>query len=403
MRFWPSLSFGTDGYPEKIARRLRAVNLTAWSGAGVAAGFAVNLALHDWGRLKWLAGANALGALVWAATPLLHRFGSLAATVAFAVSVYASNFVITAMLGLNSGVQLYYIPAAALAVLFLGVERLALSVLFVLAAAALMLAAYFLLPADTGLLERPMLEVNLVVSIVATLGILFAIVAYAVREIARAEAKAEYEFQRSESLLANILPPAIAERLKSGKDRVIADSYDEASILFADMTGFTARSSQAPPVQMVEFLNRVFTGFDRLVEQYGLEKIKTTGDGYMVVSGVPRPRADHAEALANFALEMQKFAGGIRDAAGQGVSIRIGLAIGPVVAGVVGTRKFFYDVWGDAVNTASRMESTGEPGKVQVTAQTHALLGHGFVFEERGVIEVRGKGAMRTWFLIGRR
>ncbi len=403
MRLLPNIAFGTERYPEKIARRLRAVNLTAWSGAAVAAAFAIQLSLNDWTRLKWLAGANALGAVIWACIPLLHRFGALAAALFFAVSVYASNFLITAMLGLNSGVQLYFIPAAALVVLFFGIERMVLSIAFVVLAAALMIAAYFLLPPDTGLLDRPLLVTNLVVSIVATLAILFAIVAYAVRQIARAEAEAEFEFQRSEALLANILPPAIAARLKTGKERVIADSYDEASILFADMAGFTARSAATPPAEMVMFLNRIFTSFDRLVERYGLEKIKTSGDAYMVVSGVPEPRTDHVEALAALALEMQQTAGSIRDGGGEGVRIRIGLALGAVVGGVVGTRKFFYDVWGDAVNVASRMESTGEPGRIQVTREVYERLKDRFEFEPRGTIDVRGKGKMETWFLVGRR
>src|SRR5262249_36084653 len=189
---------------------------------------------------------------------------------------------------------------------------------------------------------------------------------YALGQVARAENAAEREYERSERLLANILPSAIAARLKDESNVVIADRHDEASILFADMEGFTMQASDMAPDELVQFLNRVFSDFDRLVERHGLEKIKTTGDAYMVVSGVPTPRADHAQALAVLAIEMRETAREWRDPRGRNVPIRMGISSGSVVAGVVGTRKFFYDVWGDAVNVAARMETMGYAGKIQV-------------------------------------
>jgi len=169
------------------------------------------------------------------------------------------------------------------------------------------------------------------------------------------------------------------------------------------MVGFTSRASDTAPDELVKFLNGVFTRLDALVDLHGVEKIKTTGDAYMVVSGVPEPRRDHAEALADLALDMRNALAGLVDPKGRVVPVRIGIASGPVVAGVVGTRKFFYDVWGDAVNTALRMESTGEAGKVQLAPETKELLKDRFDLEERGLIAVPGKGQMRTWFLIGRK
>ena len=169
------------------------------------------------------------------------------------------------------------------------------------------------------------------------------------------------------------------------------------------MAGFTARASDTTPEDLVQFLNNVYTKIDGLVERHGLEKIKTTGDAYMVVSGVPNRLSDHAGALADLALEIRDALAGLVDPKGRPVPVRVGIASGPVVAGVVGTRKFFYDVWGDAVNTASRMESTGEAGQIQVAPTTHELIAASFELEERGVIDVRGKGQMRTWFLIGRK
>jgi adenylate cyclase len=169
------------------------------------------------------------------------------------------------------------------------------------------------------------------------------------------------------------------------------------------MAGFTSHAADLSPDELVVFLNTTFTMLDTLVERHGLEKIKTTGDAYMVVSGVPTPRPDHATALATLALDMRDRLVGLVDPKGRPMMIRIGLATGPVVAGVVGRRKFFYDVWGDTVNLASRMESTGEPGQIQVTSEMHALLQDCFELEERGHIEVKGRGEMHTWFLRSRK
>ncbi|MDT5386418.1 MAG: adenylate cyclase, partial [Mycobacterium sp.] len=222
-------------------------------------------------------------------------------------------------------------------------------------------------------------------------------------ETALAEEAMEIEYQRSESLLANILPASIAERLKDPAHNIIADRYDDASILFADIAGYTKRASDTPPTELVRFLDALYTDLDGLVDRHGLEKVKTSGDSYMVVSGVPEPRPDHLDALASLALDMAEAVAGLTDPQGREVPLRIGVASGPVVAGVVGARKFFYDVWGDAVNVAARMESTDVEGRIQVPDNVYQLLSERFEFEERGEIEVKGKGLMHTWYLIGRR
>jgi adenylate cyclase len=174
-------------------------------------------------------------------------------------------------------------------------------------------------------------------------------------------------------------------------------------VLFADIAGYTERASDTTPTDLVEFLNRLYTDFDRLVERHGLEKIKTSGDCYIVVSGVPEPRPDHLEALACLALGMADAVAGLTDPRGRAVPLRIGMGAGPVVAGVVGTRRFFYDVWGDAVNVASRMESTGADGRIQVPHRVFERLKGDFELEERGDVVVKGKGVMRTWFLVAQR
>ena len=196
---------------------------------------------------------------------------------------------------------------------------------------------------------------------------------------------------------------AIAERLKDPARNIIADKYDDASILFADIAGYTKRASDTTPSDLVRFLDRLYTDLDTLVDRHGLEKVKTSGDSYMVVSGVPEPRPDHIEALACLALDMADAVADLKDPKGREVPLRIGLAAGPVVAGVVGARKFFYDVWGDAVNVASRMETTDVEGRIQVPHYVYERLNHAFVLEERGEVDIKGKGVMQTWYLVSRR
>ena len=205
--------------------------------------------------------------------------------------------------------------------------------------------------------------------------------------------------EKSETLLLNIFPKEIAAILKN-ESRTIADHYNEASVLFADMVGFTPLSAQLPPVEMVELLNEVFSFFDSLLDKYGVEKIRTIGDSYMVASGVPRGRPDHAQALVCMALEMRDYIAAHTFRDGQHVSFRIGINSGSMIAGVIGRRKFVYDVWGDAVNIASRMESQGLGGAVQITQATYELIKDEFVCEPRGTVNVKGKGEMEVWLVL---
>lgn len=201
--------------------------------------------------------------------------------------------------------------------------------------------------------------------------------------------------------MLNILPAPIAERLKEG-DEVIADAHGDVTILFADIVEFTKLAAERGPEQLVTLLSAVFSNFDRLTTQYGLEKIKTVGDAYMVAAGLPNPRPDHAEAAAGLALDMQAEAARLSRELEVPLNLRIGLNSGPVVAGVIGERKFAYDLWGDSVNTASRMESQGVEGCIQLTESTYGLLKENFQCAKRGTISVKGKDDMETYFLEGR-
>ncbi|MEG3894255.1 MULTISPECIES: adenylate/guanylate cyclase domain-containing protein [unclassified Microcoleus] len=220
------------------------------------------------------------------------------------------------------------------------------------------------------------------------------------RKLAQEELKIQQE--QSEKLLLNILPKPIAERLKA-QQTTIADSFAEVSVLFADIVGFTELSARMSPTELVKRLNVIFSHFDQLAEKYGVEKIKTIGDAYMVVGGLPTPRHDHAEAIAQMALGMQAKIAKLSADTGEKLAIRVGINSGPVVAGVIGVSKFTYDLWGDTVNVAARMEATGFAGRIQVTDVTYELLKDKYLFERRGVIPVKGKGNMMTYWLLEKR
>jgi len=208
--------------------------------------------------------------------------------------------------------------------------------------------------------------------------------------------------ERAETLLINILPRSIAEKLKANP-QTIADSFASASILFADVADFTPMSERLSPAQVVQMLDQLFGHFDELAERYDVEKIKTLGDCYMAAAGIPSPRPDHAHCLASMALDMLDAVREQGAVGSLGFELRIGINSGPVVAGVIGRKRFLYDLWGDAVNTAGRMQTDGTPGRIQITRATYDLLKDEFVCEPRGTVLIKGKGEMETWYLVARR
>lgn len=212
----------------------------------------------------------------------------------------------------------------------------------------------------------------------------------------------QIEKDKSENLLLNILPKAVADRLKHG-EQTIANGHAMVTVLFADLVGFTELARRTTPADLVSLLNAIFTAFDLLVEKHQLEKIKTIGDSYMLAGGIPLHRTDHAQAVADIALEMIQTLAALNAQKGTHLRVRIGINTGPIVAGVIGKRKFTYDLWGDTVNLASRMESSGVPGLVHVSESTFEALKDEFDLEERGITQVKGIGEVRTYFLKGRR
>jgi len=218
----------------------------------------------------------------------------------------------------------------------------------------------------------------------------------------RAEEALRLEQEKTERLLLNMLPQSVAKLLKQ-EARTIAEGYADATILFADIVDFTQLAERVSPEELIYLLNEIFSAFDQLTEKHGLEKIKTIGDAYMVAGGLPERTSDHAEAIAEMALDMREFIEDFNRRRDVSLRLRTGINTGPVVAGVIGTKKFHYDLWGDTVNTASRMESHGLPGHIHVTQATYERLHGKYAFTERGRIPIKGKGEMNTWLLEGRK
>jgi adenylate cyclase len=392
----------TRHHAETVARHLRVLTVTARIGAVISFFFGLQ-GLIVGQDVVWIAMLNLVSGAVFLLIPLLYRFGELVAPLVFYFVAYATISVVCWHLGTGSGMPFYYLVAATLMVLILGIDHIVLASVLAALGAATVIALELLVPYDTGVLPDWAFRSGFIFNVVSAWTMVVAVAWYALRETRRARLAMEAEYDRSERLLTNILPATIAQRLKDPSRNIIADKYDDASILFADIAGYTKRASDTAPTDLVRFLDRLYTDMDALVDRHGLEKVKTSGDSYMVVSGVPEPRDDHVEALACLALDMAEAVADLKDPQGRAVPLRIGLAAGPVVAGVVGARKFFYDVWGDAVNVASRMETTDVEGRIQVPHDVYERLNDKFVLEERGEVDVKGKGVMHTWYLVGRR
>ena len=321
----------------------------------------------------------------------------------------AATFIVLYIGAIAGGSGYFLYTSFAIAFVTLGPFVARLGVVAQITYTAITLLLFAML--DFAIAHAP-LEIKLsIASTMVSLGGIGALIAYRLERQARQtflqgrliDAQVEElasEKARAEELLLNVLPAPIAERLKRGQ-RPIADGFPRVSVLFADIVGFTKMSERVTPGDLVERLNRIFSSFDDLADKLKLEKIKTIGDAYMVAGGLHSHEYDHAQSIAEMALGMQRRASEFGREFGEALSIRIGVHTGPVVAGVIGKRKFIYDVWGDTVNTASRMESHGEPGMIHVTEDTRQLLKDMYELTSRGEINVKGKGPMRTWFLLG--
>lgn len=387
------VELGTAGYSRPVRRRLKIVNAMALLIAAFSAIYAGIFAYHGAAYMP-LTVANLLLMAVALLAPLAHRVNDIAAALLLAAAEFTALFFFVRELGHDSGIQLNYIIVAAVAFAIYGMTRFRLVVAVIAIGMALHIAAWFMFPPERAhIAADPALLANLYVSSAATTFCIIALVvfyAFTLADRARAEA---------DSLLITILPEAIAERLKARPTEKIADSVADASVLFSDLVGFTELAHRLGAARTVALLDHIVTEFDQLAAAHGVEKIKTIGDGYMAVAGVSRPQPDHLPRLARMALLLPDLVARLSAAHGVDLKIRVGIADGPVMAGVIGADKFSYDVWGETVNLASRLESHGIPGEIQVSCAVREALGEGFIFESRGPIEMKGIGKLETWLL----
>ncbi len=388
------LAAGIVSTETDVARRQRLVNVGIFAVSANAASHLIFNAIYDFQGLLPVHLYNVAMSIAPLLIVCLHRLGENVGAIALALLVLVAHMFIVWAMGIASDLHVYFTFASAF-LLLVGVQNWRLFlVVFVLYLAALVIAMKlapfdgFISPDDRDL--REFLSTHAMVNTITINAILLF---YALSALRRAELQ-------SEALITAVLPAAIAERLKSGKEERIADRIDNLTVMFADLVGFTEAAHHLPPEEVVDFLDRLVRAFDALSEQFGVEKIKTIGDSYMAAAGFDGRGHDGAVAIGRLALAMREAIGRQPMLGARALRLRIGVHCGPATAGVIGDMRFSYDVWGDAVNVASRMESNGEPGQIHVSDSFRSLTHGHFAFEDRGTAELKGVGAVRSYFLL---
>jgi adenylate cyclase len=398
------LSVGIVSTVPDVVRRQRCVNVGIYATVVNALNHLVTNSLHDFTRLLPINIYNVMMIVVPLLFLRLHRRGENLGAVALGLLIVFGHQLVVWAFGLESDLQVYYTLMPGGLLLLLGVQNWRWFLLFlVLSLGALLFALYFapseglLIPDDEAF--RNLLSTQAMVNAIAiNASILF----YALTTLKQAEIELENQHERSEALIETVMPRPIAERLKAGEQR-IADRIEMLSVLFADLVGFTSAAHDLAPEAVVEYLDGLVRVCDELSARYGVEKIKTIGDSYMAAAGFDGRSAEGAIAIGRFALALKAEMGSRPPLNGRKLGMRIGIHCGPATAGVIGDTRFSYDVWGDAVNTASRMESYGTPDCIHVSEDYRRLVGDAFTFEERGATEMKGIGETRTFFLTGER
>jgi adenylate cyclase len=396
------VSIGIVSRDEQVIRRQRCVNVAAFAMMATTLSHFIINSLYDFRGLLIVNADNLAmfaGALL---VPRLHRLGEHVGAIALLVLILFGHTLIVWMLGLASELQVYFTLAGAM-LFFFGVQNWRLFLAFFAAFVIALVAAVkyapvagLVMPWDQEL--RDMLSTQAMVNtIVINAGLLF----YALTALHRAEIGLQDQHERSEALIAAVMPPSIAERLKSGAQERIADRIDMLTVMFADLAGFTEAAHAVAPEEVVDFLDRLVRGFDALCEQHGVEKIKTIGDSYMAAAGFDGAAGSGAIGVGRLALAMIRDIDRQPTLGGRRLNLRVGIHCGPATAGVIGDTRFSYDVWGSAVNTASRMESHGLPGRIHVSEQFRGLAAAAFTFEDRGATDIKSIGVTRTFFLTG--
>ena len=399
------LNFGLEGKSARQRRRQSIANVIGfWTAAQTLLFAVVHVALGlDQFWAMALINVAMVGAL--ACMPFATHRGDAAGASYIAFVVCPVVVGISALAGNGTGVQFTLLVAPPLSLLIIGPKRPELHLLVSFAAVfSIVICELFFAVPIVEAYRAPIFQTGNFIFLIAATAAMIVVTSYlALNRAEKAEDALEQEHARSEALLYNLLPEEIAARLKVEPNQTIADSLPNVAILFADIVDFTPQAAALPPEEVVGFLNRIFRTFDELAEKHGLEKIKTIGDAYMVAAGMPSPVGDPVHRVAEMALDMQRAVAEMSSESPEGLEIRIGLHSGPAVAGVIGNKKLFYDVWGETVNTASRMESHGEPGRIQVTGPAYDELSKDYSFEKRGTVAVKGMGEVETWWLVGKR
>lgn len=387
---------GTHGYPPDTVRRLKILNVFAYLIAITTLIYALQHLSMEYDVYAYVIAINMFLVAAALSIPFSHRISDTAGGLIIVVSEFIALLALTALLGRASGVHIQYFIAPAATFVVFGLKRLHLIVPIILAALALHLVAWFSFPdVQAGIpVAREVVDPLYTQAAITTMALIGATVYYAfsLAETAKAEI---------DQLLRNILPDSIVQRLQAQPDTLVADSFEDASILFADISGFVALAIRLGAERTVGLLNTIVTEFDALADKHNVEKIKTIGDAYMVASGLPEPSVGHTARLAAMAFDMLETIGRVRQTSGVEVALRIGIATGPVMAGVIGRKKFSYDIWGDAVNLASRLESGSQVGRILVCARTKAALDGQYVCESRGPVDIKGAGRQEVFFLTG--
>ena len=388
---------GTQGYPPDTQRRLKILNMIAMLIAITTLIYAVQQSIADYHKMMPIILINVFLAALALLVPFAHRISDIAGGLLLVGAEFVALLAFTAYISRAGGAHIQYFVAAAAPFVVFGLQRLRLIIAMVVTATGLHLFAWYYFRRPNALLplDDAFLNANYIQGVVTTFALIAASVYYAFSLAERAKAE-------TDAVLRNVLPDSVVERLKTNPKELIADGFATASVLFADIKGFVSLARTLGPEATVALLNRLVSAFDTLAEKHGVEKIKTIGDAYMVASGVPEERADHVEALASMALDMLATAQRIGYETGHAIDIRIGMAAGPMMAGVIGRRKFSYDVWGDPVNIASRLEQASEPGRILICPNCFDALAGLFQLEKRGAIEIKGVGSQETWYVTGK-
>jgi adenylate cyclase len=396
MRLARLAEYGTDPYSQPVRHRLMILNVTCYLVAGFTLLYTLQQVVLDFQTWRPVIFINLALIAVAVSVPFLHRFGDMVGALSIAIAENIGLFALTYYLGRESGLHMQYFATIGAYFLIIGLQRLRLILIFIAASLVLHLLAWAWFPQDRARLavSQADLDALYVTAVVTTFTILSIVVYYAFRLAESAQAE-------TDALLHNILPQPIVARLKGAPGSIVADEFADGSVLFADLKGFVPLAKRLGPARTVELLNVIVSAFDALADQCGVEKIKTIGDSYMVAAGVPEPAPDHAERIATKALAMLARLENISQAEGIDLALRIGIASGPILGGVIGAKRLTYDVWGDTVNLASRLEGQSAPNRILVSQATKRALEGKFQLEPCGPMAIKGFGTEEPWYLVG--